>query len=165
MRPKFLTATALALAVGLTSCMDAGPCSDLEIGEELAVTIQAPLGNNPCDPALGVVSGAVIHLSVEEEGDTHTCTTMMGPTTILGVDLTYQSEQSYNASGDHPFVSASDVDLGPCTGSLVVALQSDDPVQGAPDTFSTIRVLYAPVLDSECPRSCDLNYSVTVTRM
>jgi len=157
----------MILGLALTSCsvFEVHPCSDLEIGEELVVTIQEPLDNDPCDPALGVVSGAVVRLSVEEEGDTHTCTTMMGPTAIPGVDLTYQSEQSYNASGTDAFLSSSDIVAGSCEGFLGVHLIRDVPVAGAPDTFSKLRVRYHGSLDAECPRDCDLQYSVEVTRM
>lgn len=167
LRSKFLEVIILSLGLGLTSCsvFEVRPCSDLEIGEELDVTIQAALDNDPCDPALGVVSGAVIHLSVEEEGDTHTCTTMMGPTTIPGVDLTYESEQSYYASGTDAFLSSSAFVVDACEGLLSVHLIRDVPVEGAPNTFSKMRVRHRGSIGPGCPRDCDLQYSVEVTRM
>jgi len=163
MRSNLLKATTLALGAGLTSC-DGGPCSDLEIGEELAVTIQAPIGNRPCDPALGLVNGATINLSVEEDGGGH-CLSKVGPTAIPGVNLTYQPQSSQDSSGAGPFLSTSDVDLGGCKGALVVILNYPELVEGAPDTFSTMRVRYNPVFAQGCPERCDLDYSVEVTRM
>jgi len=165
LRLRSIVRTGPLLGLGLTSCLplEAGPCSDLEIGEELAVTIQAPVGNDPCDLRLGLVSGATIRLSVEEEGDTHTCTSMMGLTAIPGIDLTYDPEQSFHASGTDPFVSTSDVAIGSCQGLLVVLLKTSDIAED--DTFSRMRVRYYGGLDSECPRSCDLDYSIDVTRM
>jgi hypothetical protein len=155
------------LGATLTSCLplEVGPCSDLEIGEQLAVTIQSPVGNDPCDPALGLVNGATMQLSVEEDGLEGHCISKFGPTAIPGVDLTYQAEASAESSGIGPFVSMSDVDLGPCKGSLLVILDWDEPLEGVPDTFSKMRIRYYPVLDSECPLGCDLDYSVEVTRM
>lgn len=166
-RLSSLRTAAALLGLVLMSCsvFEVQPCSDLQIGEQLEVTIQAPLGNNPCDPALGLVSGAVIHLFVQEEGGTKTCTTMMGPATIPGIDLTYQSAQSADASGTDAFVSTSDVAFESCEGRLVLLLSVDPPMKGASDTFSKMLVAYYPVLDSECPRGCDLDYSVEVTRM
>lgn len=162
-----LRVSAAVLGLNATSCaiLEVRPCSDLEDGEELVVTIQGPIDDDECDPALGLVSGEMIHLSVQEDGQTNTCGSKIGPTTIPDVDLTYQATLSADASGTDPFVSASDVVIGSCEGTLVILLKGDGPVEGAPDTFSRMRVRYYPVLDETCPTRCDLDYAIDVARM
>jgi hypothetical protein len=142
-------------------------CSDLQIGEELAVVIGEPVyADEDCGAAFGVLPGAEIRLHVEAYGDWGGCNSMIGPTFVPGQDITYDAEQSMYRSGGVPLLSASLVRQDDCEGSLIISLLHPEAASpDSPDTFTQIGLSFIPRVGSQCGGSCSSEYNVQVTRM
>lgn len=171
-RARTLSAiAALALLVTPASCAlipSTLDCSDLQIGEELAVVMGEPVyAGEECGPAFGVVPGAEIRLNVEAHGDFGGCSSMIGPTFIPGVELTYDPEGSLFQSGGDPLASESFAKIGDCEGTFVVVLRHGrQPTPDAEEEFTRVYVAFRAKIGTgaDCPDSCGADFNAQVTR-
>lgn len=152
----------------LSSCVlldPVPPCSDLEPGDRLLVTIREPLEEAACDPELGFLDGAELTLTVEAYGEGSVCSSPIGPTAIDGVELEYWVEASESASGSAAFVSVSR-EFGPCLGGVNFSILPDEtPSETEKETFDQMRITYQGSSDEGCPAYCNAPYAVDVERL
>jgi len=143
-----------------------GPCSDLEVGEQLRVTLREPLVETAaCDPVLGFVEGAELTLLVEDLGPSSPCSSAIGPTVMGGVELEYWVEATESASGSGAFVSVSR-NFGPCLGGVNLTIVEDENESDTTeDVFDQMRITYQAPDSADCPRRCDVPYRVEVERL
>jgi len=157
---RFFANLFVVTLVGLMdACAPYGRCSDLQVGEQVRLSIKDFRSGEPCDPRLEIGEGTVLEVTVAEFLAGDSCESATGPVRDVGNELKLQEfRDDQSASHTHSdFWGRYDFETADCSGWLELSFEL--PVA---EDILTEAEIYAG--SSDCEVRCGFSASASAVR-